>query len=83
MGGRRKIMTTSRRYRRTGELPGTVRRSCREAQALFTTAHEHAAQTHGEGDQAYRAAFTVLKQKFEKRGDHWIPKRDSDQSGQW
>jgi hypothetical protein len=33
-------------------------------------------QIHGEGDQADRAAFTALKEKFEKRGDHWIAKRD-------
>jgi ChaB len=69
-------MPTSRRYRRPGELPGTVRRSCPEAQATFTRAHEDATQTYGEGDQAYRAAFAVLKQKFEKRGDHWVAKRD-------
>lgn len=70
-------MPTSRRYGRTGGLPGTVRRSCREAQATFTKARENAVQTYGEGDQADRAAFTVLKQRFEKRGDHWIAKRDS------
>ena len=69
-------MPTFRRHRRTGELPGTVRRSCHEAQATFTRAHDSAMQTYGEGDQAYRAAFAVLKQKFEKRGDHWIAKRD-------
>ena len=70
-------MPTSRRYRRTGGLPGTVRRSCREAQATFTKARQVAVQTYGETDQADRAAFTVLKQKFEKRGDHWIAKCDS------
>jgi hypothetical protein len=31
-------------------------------------------QAYGEGDEAYRAAFTALKQGFEKRGDHWIAK---------
>jgi hypothetical protein len=70
-------MPRSRRYGRTGGLPGTVRRSCHEAQTTFTEAHENAVQTYGEGDQAYRAAFAVLKQEFEKRGDHWIAKRDS------
>jgi hypothetical protein len=33
-------------------------------------------QAHGEGDQASREAYTELKKKFEKRGDHWIPKDD-------
>jgi hypothetical protein len=53
-----------------------VRRSCREAQELFTQAHADAVRIHGEGDRADRVAFTVLKQKFEKRGDHWIARRD-------
>jgi hypothetical protein len=70
-------MPTSKRYGRTDGLPGTVRRSCHEAHATFTKAHENAVQTYGEGDQADRAAFAVLKQKFEKRGDHWIARRGS------
>jgi hypothetical protein len=70
-------MPTSRRYGRTGGLPGTVQRSCREAQATFTKAHQDAVRAYGQGDQAERVAFTVLKQKFEKRDDHWIAKRDS------
>jgi hypothetical protein len=69
-------MPSSKRYGRTGGLPGTLWRSCREAQETFTKAHQEAVQTYGEGDRADRAAFAVLKQKFEKRGDHWIAKRD-------
>lgn len=55
-------------------MPATLRRSCHEAQDAFTEAHDSAMQTYGEGDQADRAAFTALKEKFEKRGDHWIAK---------
>lgn len=67
----------SHRYRRNGnELPATLRRSCQEAQDTFTTAHDSAVQVYGQGDQADRTAFTTLKEKFEKRGDHWIAKRD-------
>jgi hypothetical protein len=70
-------MLKSRRYHRDGnELPATLRRSCQEAQDTFTTARDSAVQVYGETDQANRAAFTVLKQTFEKRGDHWIAKRD-------
>ena len=70
-------MLQSRRYSRNGdELPATLRRSCQEAQDTFTKARESAVQVYGETDQADRAAFTVLKEKFEKRGDHWIAKRD-------
>jgi len=70
-------MLKSRRYHRDGnELPATLRRSCQEAQDTFTKAHDSAVQAYGEGDQADKAAFTALKQTFEKRGDHWIAKRD-------
>ncbi len=70
-------MLESRRYRRGGnELPATLRRSCQEAQDMFTKAHDSAVQVHGETDQADRAASTALKERFEKRGDHWIAKRD-------
>jgi len=57
-------------------LPGTLRRSCPEAQGAFTSAYQEVVQVHGEGDQAARAAFTALKLRFEKRGDHWIAKRE-------
>ena len=63
---------------RTGELPGTLKRSSKEAQETFTKAHDSAVQAYGEGDQAERAAYARLKQKFEKRGDHWIPKQPAD-----
>ena len=70
-------MQQSRRYSHAGsELPATLRRSCQEAQDTFATARANAVRIHGEGDQADRAAFTALKDKFEKRDDHWIAKRD-------
>ena len=69
------------RTRRSGqpsgeEMPGTLRRSSKEAQETFTKAHDSAVQAHGEGDQASREAYTELKKTFEKRGDQWIPKED-------
>lgn len=68
-------MLRSHRYSHTGgELPATLRRSCQAAQDTFTEARDSAVRTYGEGDQADRAAFTVLKEKFEKCGDHWIAK---------
>ncbi len=57
-----------------GELPSTLRRSSKEAQETFTKAHDRAVQAYGAGDQASREAYAELKKKFEKRGDHWIPK---------
>jgi hypothetical protein len=66
-------MPKSRRYPIT-ELPGTLQRSCREAQEAFLSALDEAVRTHGAGDQAHRIAYMTLKQDFEKRGDHWIAK---------
>ena len=60
-----------------GELPGTLKRSSKEAQETYTKAHDSAVQAYGEGDQADRATYTEFKRKFEKRGDHWIPKRSA------
>jgi hypothetical protein len=68
-------MPKSRRYTVT-DLPGTLQRSCLEAQETFLMALDNAVRAHGPGDQAHRIAYTVLKQKFEKRGDHWIAKHD-------
>ena len=64
---------------RGGQLPGTLRRSSKEAQETFIKAHDSAVQNYGEGDQADRAAYSALKDKFEKRGDHWIAKHDPQQ----
>jgi len=66
-------MPRSWRYSMT-ELPGTLQRSCREAQQTFLSALDDAVRIHGAGDQAHRIAYMALKQKFEKRGDHWIAK---------
>jgi hypothetical protein len=57
-----------------GELPGTLRRSSQEAQQTFAQARDSAVRSYGEGDEAQRAAYVRLKEKFEKRGDHWIAK---------
>jgi ChaB len=71
-------MPRSSRYGRTDGLPRTIQRSCPEAQETFTEAHEDAVEVYGAGDQADRAAFAVLKQEFEKRGDQWIAKDDGE-----
>jgi hypothetical protein len=73
-------MPKSSRYSMT-ELPGTLQRSCREAQQTFLSALDDAVRTHGAGDQAHRIAYTALKQKFDKRGDHWIAKDDPADRG--
>jgi anti-sigma B factor antagonist len=74
--------TTSRRGPTlAGELPGTLKRSSKKAQETFTRALTNAAQEHGDGDQAFRAAYVEFKLTFEKRGDHWISKQTSSPGG--
>ena len=69
-------MLRSSRYHLSaaGGLPGTLQRSSEEAQEAFRRAHADAIRAYGEGEQADRAAYATLKEKFEKRGDHWIAK---------
>ena len=55
---------------------GTAGYSCHQAQETFTKALSDAILAYGKGDEARRAAYKALKQKFEKRGDAWIAKRD-------
>jgi hypothetical protein len=71
------IMPKTRRRGLTagGELPGTLKRSSKQAQETFTWAHASAVRAYGEGDQADRAAYVEFKRAFEKCGDHWIPKQ--------
>lgn len=53
------------------ELPSTLRRSPDEAQRTWAKAHDSAVDQYGEGERAHRVAFSALKHKFEKVGDHW------------
>jgi hypothetical protein len=64
-----------------GDLPGTLKRSPKEAQEIFTRALAGAVQVHGPGDRAVRAAYTELKRTFEKRDDRWVPRSASSPEG--
>jgi hypothetical protein len=67
--------TRRRGLAQAGDLPRTLKRSSKEAQETFTKAHDSAVQAYGEGDEANRATYAEFKRKFEKRGDHWIPRQ--------
>ena len=67
--------TSRRGLAPAGALPGTLERSSKEAQQTFTRALASAVTVHGEGDQAFRAAYVEFKHTFERRGDHWIAKQ--------
>ncbi|GAB3236917.1 ChaB family protein [Mycolicibacterium hippocampi] len=53
------------------ELPSTLRKSGKKAQRTFAKAHDAAAEEYGDRERAHRVAYSTLKRKFEKVGDHW------------
>lgn len=62
------------------ELPSTIRRSGKKAQRTFAKAHDSAAESYGEGERAHRTAFSALKHRHEKVGDHWEQKDEKGPS---
>jgi cation transport regulator ChaB len=60
---------------RDEDLPGTLQRSPAKARRTYRKAHDSAVETYGEGERAHRAAFSAVKHSFEKKGDHWEPKK--------
>jgi cation transport regulator ChaB len=58
------------------ELPSTIARSPKHAQAIWSAAHDAAVETYGEGERAHRTAFAALKHSYEKVGDHWEEKAE-------
>ena len=62
------------------DIPSTVLRSPKHAQAIWTETHDSAVETYGEGERAHRTAFAALKHKYEKVGDHWEEKEQAGPS---
>lgn len=62
------------------ELPSTLERSEKHAQALWSKAHDSAVKEYGEGERAHRTAFSALKHEYEKVGDHWERKAEKGPS---
>jgi cation transport regulator ChaB len=62
------------------ELPSTLRRSDKHAQAIWSETHDSAVETYGEGERAHRTAFAALKHSYEKVGDHWERKAEKGPS---
>jgi cation transport regulator ChaB len=57
------------------ELPSTLQRSPRKAQATYAKTYDSAMETYdGDERRAARTAFAAVKHAFEKVGDHWEPK---------
>jgi cation transport regulator ChaB len=53
------------------DIPSTIRRSASQARDTWAKAHDSAVEKYGEGERAYRTAYSALKHKFEKVGDRW------------
>lgn len=62
------------------ELPGTLKRSPKKAQEIWSKTHDSAVESYGEGERAHRTAFSSLKHSYEKVGDHWEPKDEKGPS---
>ncbi len=58
------------------EMPQTIRRSPAKARRTWSKTHDSAVETYGEGEAAHRTAYAALKHSFEKKGDHWEPKKE-------
>ena len=57
-------------------LPSTLKRSPKRAQKMYADVLGNAEEQYGDGERAHRTAFAVLKNSFEKVGDHWEPKEE-------
>ena len=62
------------------KLPSTLQRSPKKAQETYDKVLQSAEREYGDGERAHRTAFAALKHSFEKRGDHWEPKRQKGPS---
>ena len=73
--------TTKSGTPKSGELPSTLQRSPRKAQATFAKTYDSAVETYdGDESRAARTAFAAVKHSFEKVGDHWEPKDEKGPS---
>jgi cation transport regulator ChaB len=56
--------------------PSTLRRSPKKAEETYEKTLERAEETYsGDEERAHRVAWSAVKHAFEKKGDHWEPKR--------
>jgi hypothetical protein len=55
-------------------VPGTLQRSPKKARETYSKVLANAEAEYGDGERAHRTAFAVLKEGYEKVGDHWEPK---------
>jgi hypothetical protein len=56
------------------DMPSTIERSPKHAQAIWVKAHDSALKEYGPGRRAQQTAYAALKHEYEKVGDHWVEK---------
>jgi cation transport regulator ChaB len=57
------------------DLPGTLKRSPKKAQRTYAETLDSAHEQYDSEEAAHRVAFSAVKHSFEKKGDHWEPKK--------
>ncbi|MGI8993953.1 MAG: ChaB family protein [Nocardioidaceae bacterium] len=62
------------------ELPSTLQRSSRKAQATFSKAYDAALGQYHDEERAHQVAYSALKHTHEKVGDRWEAKEHSGPS---
>lgn len=62
------------------DLPGTLKRSPKKAQETYAKALDSAHEQYDSEEAAHRVAFAAVKHSFEKKGDHWEPKKEKGPS---
>ena len=58
----------------TRDLPGTLKRSPAKAQRTYAETLDSAEEQYDSDARAHQTAWKVVKESFEKVGDHWEPK---------
>ena len=62
------------------DLPSTLDRSPDKAKRTYAKTKASAEEQYGEGERAERAAWSQVKQGFERKGDHWEAKDEKGPS---
>lgn len=63
------------------DIPGTLERSPKKAQATYSDTLNSAEETYDHDEaRAHRTAWAAVKHSFEKVGDHWEPKDEKGPS---
>jgi cation transport regulator ChaB len=62
------------------DLPGTLKRSPRKAQKTYAETLDSAEEQYDSEARAHQTAWSAVKRKFEKVGDHWEAKDEAGPS---